>query len=73
MKLIDRMPKVFKAAIKAKAGNFEESENIELFYTFYVCYPFSCGFILREDAFSDNLVCHKKSNKGAFLQNSMRL
>ena len=30
MKLVDRMPRVCKAVIKAKGGNFEESEHFVL-------------------------------------------
>ena len=43
MKVVERMPRVFKAVFKAKGGYFEESQiYFDLFNTFYAYYMIAC-------------------------------
>jgi hypothetical protein len=60
MKLVERMPRVCKAVIKAKGGNFEESQiPSDLFSTFLGYYVIPYVLFHSFDVFTIILQCRK--------------
>jgi hypothetical protein len=60
MKLVERMPRVCKAVIKAKGGYFKESQIcFDLFNTFFGCNMISYLLCHSFDVFTIILHCRK--------------